>query len=261
MEMGMVIPGCWSLCWPSGLMEDWILGMLTPLDFMRMSGMSMMWSDGEDLNSEFMHQNIWNAERGKLVGVKNVVLELKNKNHKKKHHASFSCKKMLIWKDENGLFRWDGKYSQAMTNHRNCILQYKEEDLIKNSLSTSCHYIPNSKSAQKYILIWRSKSKATYILVKQHQCVLLGAITYQHIKISLNNIVRIHSHLVLTQGLFACPDTLGWSIFQALWDTNVRHMNHEPSSQQLSSDISEHTAEKALSVMYGSFSVHKRAIL
>lgn len=69
-EMGMVIPGWWSLRWLSWFMEDWILGMLAPLDFMRMSGMSVMWSDHEDVMSEFMHQQSWKAERGRLAGVK-----------------------------------------------------------------------------------------------------------------------------------------------------------------------------------------------
>lgn len=53
-EMGIAIPGCWSLCWPGWFIEDWILGMLAPLDFMRMSGMSMMWSDHEGCN-EWIH--------------------------------------------------------------------------------------------------------------------------------------------------------------------------------------------------------------
>lgn len=42
MAMSLVIPGCWSVCWASRLAADWLLGKLTPLDFMRMSEMSMV---------------------------------------------------------------------------------------------------------------------------------------------------------------------------------------------------------------------------
>lgn len=37
--MSEVIPWCWSVCCASRLAADWLLGKLTPLDFMRMSEM------------------------------------------------------------------------------------------------------------------------------------------------------------------------------------------------------------------------------
>lgn len=48
MVMSMAIPGCWSVCWASRMAEDWLFGKLTPLDFMRMSEMSMVLTKSED---------------------------------------------------------------------------------------------------------------------------------------------------------------------------------------------------------------------
>lgn len=48
MIMSLVIPGCWSVCWARRLAADWLLGKLTPLDFMRMSEMSMVMINRED---------------------------------------------------------------------------------------------------------------------------------------------------------------------------------------------------------------------
>lgn len=48
MVMSWVIPGCWSVCWASRLAADWLFGMLTPLDFMRMSEMSMVMIKSDD---------------------------------------------------------------------------------------------------------------------------------------------------------------------------------------------------------------------
>lgn len=42
-------------------------------------------------------------------------------------------------------------FLKHLTDHRNCILQYKEEELIKKKkrLSTSCHYLPTSGKCPK----------------------------------------------------------------------------------------------------------------
>lgn len=48
MVMSLVIPGCWFGCWASRLAADWLLGKPTPLDFMRMSEMSVMMIKSED---------------------------------------------------------------------------------------------------------------------------------------------------------------------------------------------------------------------
>lgn len=49
MVISLAIPECWFVCWASRLAADWLLGKLTPLDFMRMSEMSMVMkrSEGE----------------------------------------------------------------------------------------------------------------------------------------------------------------------------------------------------------------------
>lgn len=48
MVMSLAIPGCWSVCWASRMAADRLLAKLTPLDFMRMSKMSMVLTKSED---------------------------------------------------------------------------------------------------------------------------------------------------------------------------------------------------------------------
>lgn len=48
MVMSLVIPGCWAVGWASRLAAERSLGKLTPLDFMRMSEMSMVLTKSED---------------------------------------------------------------------------------------------------------------------------------------------------------------------------------------------------------------------
>lgn len=48
MAMSMVIPVCWSVGWASRLAAERLLGKLTPLDFMRMSEMSVVLTNSVD---------------------------------------------------------------------------------------------------------------------------------------------------------------------------------------------------------------------
>lgn len=72
-------------------------------------------------------------------GVKNWIYK---KTSMQVSRAKRKEKKRLMRNEDNGHFRWDGRYSQAMANHRNSISQCKEEDFIKNGLPASCHRIP-----------------------------------------------------------------------------------------------------------------------